>query len=177
MAIGRGVGSPAWVGLFRDVAKRMTTLTWLASRAFNHFVLSAVVGGQFEITNSNVFDQVLGLCFTIGSVRISKTDFKEMPVVAAWIQDFRALNADFPLIDKQGLGNVIKFAKKQYRTAVENYLTYGLPSGTCTSFEGALGRLPGSESNPAKKTKSAALYPRSSTTRITLPTHQLCPDG
>ena len=104
----------------------MTTLTWLASRAFNHFVLSAVVGGQFEITNSNVFDQVLGLCFTIGSVRISKTDFKEMPVVAAWIQDFRALNADFPLIDKQGLGNVIKFAKKQYRTAVENYLTYGL---------------------------------------------------
>ena len=49
-----------------------------------------------------------------------------MPVVAAWIQDFRALNADFPLIDKQGLGNVIKFAKKQYRTAVENYLTYGL---------------------------------------------------
>ena len=126
MAIGRGVGSPAWVGLFRDVAKRMTTLTWLASRAFNHFVLSAVVGGQFEITNSNVFDQVLGLCFTIGSVRISKTDFKEMPVVAAWIQDFRALNADFPLIDKQGLGNVIKFAKKQYRTAVENYLTYGL---------------------------------------------------
>ena len=36
MALGGAVASSAWVGLFRDVAKKMTTLTWLASRAFNH---------------------------------------------------------------------------------------------------------------------------------------------
>ena len=38
MALGGAVVDPAWVGLFRDVAKKMTTLTWLASRAFNHYL-------------------------------------------------------------------------------------------------------------------------------------------
>jgi len=65
MALGGAVVSPAWVGLFRDVAKKMTTLTWLASRAFNHFLLSAVISGQFEITDRNVLVQVIGLFFKV----------------------------------------------------------------------------------------------------------------
>jgi len=126
IAIGRGVGSPAWVGLFRDMAKRMTTLTWLASRAFNHFLLSAVISGRFPMNDRNVLVQVIGLCFKVGSVRISTTDFTKKPVVAAWIEDFRALNADFPLVSKRGMNNVIQAGINQYVTAVENYLTYGL---------------------------------------------------
>ena len=40
MALGGALVSPAWAGVFRDGGKKMTTLTWLASRAFNHFLLS-----------------------------------------------------------------------------------------------------------------------------------------
>ena len=126
MALGGAVVSSAWVGLFRDVAKRMTTLTWLASRAFNHFLLSAIINGRFEITNRNVLVQVIGLCFKVGSEKISTTDFTEKPLVAAWIEDFRTLNADFPLVSKRGMTNVIQAGINQYVTAVENFLTYGL---------------------------------------------------
>ena len=39
MAIGRAVPAAPWRDLFRLLSKRMTSLTWTASRAFNHFVL------------------------------------------------------------------------------------------------------------------------------------------
>ena len=76
-----------------------------------------------------------GLCFRVGASRLANTDFTTTPVVAAWIEDFRALNTSFPVVDKQGLGNwgkskifpVIQAAINQYETAVKNYLTYGLP--------------------------------------------------
>ena len=126
MALGGAVVDPAWVGLFRDVAKKMTTLTWLASRAFNHFLLSNVIGGQFSITKRSVLVQVLGLCFKIGGVGTPQTAFNTQPVVAAWIDDFRALNAAFPLVDKRGLTNVVQAARNQYATSVENDLTFGL---------------------------------------------------
>ena len=38
MALGGAVVDPAWVGLCSDVAKKSTTLTWLASRAVNHYL-------------------------------------------------------------------------------------------------------------------------------------------
>lgn len=126
MALGGAVASAHWAGLFRDVSKKMTTLTWLASRALNHFLLSAVVNERFVITNRNILVQVLSLCFTVGSERILKTDFTKKPVVAAWVKDFRTLNADFPLVSKRGMTGVIKHAKNQYAVALENYLTYGL---------------------------------------------------
>ena len=93
---------------------------------FRRKKLSAIINGRFEITNRNVLVQVIGLCFKVGSEKISTTDFTEKPVVAAWIDDFRALNADFPLVSKRGMGNVIKAGINQYVTAVENFLTYGL---------------------------------------------------
>ena len=78
------------------------------------------------ITKRSVFVQVIGLCFRIGSARLSETGFTTNPVVAAWIEDFRTLNADFPLVDKRGMTNIIQASINQYVTAVENYLTYGL---------------------------------------------------
>jgi hypothetical protein len=127
MALGGALVSPAWAGVFRDVGKKMTTLTWLASRAFNHFLLSNVIGGQFSITKDSVLVQVLGLCFRVGASGLSNTDFTTTPVVAEWIEDFRALNASsFPLVDKGGMTNVIQAAINQYETAVKNYLTFGL---------------------------------------------------
>jgi hypothetical protein len=93
MALGGAVASPHWAGLFRDVSKKMTTLTWLASRALNHFLLSAVVNERFVITKRSVFVQVIGLCFRIGSARLSETGFTTNPVVAAWIApEGRTLN-------------------------------------------------------------------------------------
>ena len=43
MALGGAVADPAWVTLFRDVVNKMNNLTWIGSRAFNHFVLSNVM--------------------------------------------------------------------------------------------------------------------------------------
>ena len=79
MALGGAVASAHWAGLFRDVSKKMTTLTWLASRALNHFLLSAVVNERFVITKRSVFVQVIGLCLLIGSERILSTDFTKKP--------------------------------------------------------------------------------------------------
>ena len=40
--------------------------------------------------------QVLGLRFKAGGLGNPQTAFNKQPVVAEWIEAFRALNADFP---------------------------------------------------------------------------------
>jgi len=90
-----------------------------------------VIGGQFSITKRSVLGQVLGVCFKSGGVGTPQTAFTTQPgkCVAAWIANFRALNAAFPLVATRGFilffvrhwaTNVVQAARNQYATSVEN---------------------------------------------------------
>ena len=64
-----------------------------------------VIGGQFSITQRSVLVQVLGM---VNQERWGRHDNPQtavttQPVVAAWIDDFRARNAAFPLVEKRGV--------------------------------------------------------------------------
>jgi hypothetical protein len=139
----------------------MTTLTWLASRAFNHFLLSNVINDAFHITRRSQLVQAIGLCFKIGSTKISSTAFTGLPTIASWITSFRNLNAEFELVDKVGMTQTIQFGINQYATAVDNYLTYGLRDLYVRTLKAL--SVPDAE-DVALRVLSRSVKPRSGTT-------------
>jgi len=66
------------------------------------------------------------MCFTVGTSRPSKSKLSKDPAVVEWFASWRALNDDWPLVDKAGMVNIITHAATQYNTAVGNYLRSGL---------------------------------------------------
>ena len=127
VALGSALENKDWAGLFRSVSKKMTKLHWLASRAFNDFVLKLVLTREFEIEDYNSFVAVVRMCYTVGTSGASKSSLYKERVVAKWYTDFQNLTSeDFPLVDKRGMGNVLTHATNDYAKDVKNYLCYGL---------------------------------------------------
>ena len=127
-ALSKVVKQAPWRDLFRLLSKRMTCLTWTASRAFNHFVLRNVISDRVPIPNDQTLFNILRMCFTVGTSGplASNSKLSKDPVVVEWVASWRALNDDWPSVDKAGMGNVITHAATQYNTAVGNYLRSGL---------------------------------------------------
>jgi len=54
ISLGKVVEEDSWKAMLRYLSKQMKQMRWVGTRAFNHFVIFAVLNGEFDITDDKV---------------------------------------------------------------------------------------------------------------------------
>ena len=54
ISLGKVVKEDSWKAMLRHLSKQMTKMRWVGTRAFNHFIIFAVITGEFEISDDKV---------------------------------------------------------------------------------------------------------------------------
>ena len=127
MSLGAAVKDEKWKNMLRYVSKQMTQIKWIGTRAFNHFVLFAVLGNNYHIEDDNALMALIRACFVHSTIKANNypASMKNSEICREWCDRFNRIQNN-KIICKLGFGNVMTHSCKEYETSVKNYLVYGL---------------------------------------------------
>ena len=125
ISLGKVVKKNRWKVMLHHLFKQMTRMKWVGTRAFNHFVIFAVLNGEFEIKDDKVLSSVIRACFTI-TEHMHPPFMLKSEIGERWCKQFLKLYQNREIIDKTSTGNTIAHYSNEHMFSVKNYLVYDL---------------------------------------------------
>ena len=117
------------ISQIRKACHTMTQMRVHGTRAFNDYILYAVIERGVSITTSDQLINIIRACYVANAYDDNNMGRKSMflnePINRQW-NDTYLRDFNKGLLNKEGLGNIITFDVKDYAIDVKNYLTIGL---------------------------------------------------